>query len=322
MDFVCPTSVFELNYISQNQENIDLIFIDPKTKELDIDSFMKSFKEKFPESKVIYYSSRVSEKHAMQIVMASILSFFPDSFRKDELEEVVQKVLGTSGVESGLVTSEIQDYKGKILLVDKEVNLLLLLGNFLKLAGYMVETLEDGTQLLDRLRTSHLDLVIIDIDLPGINVFDLQKQIKRSFPNTFTVGMSWNYNAVEAQKLIEEGAYTVLKKPFQLHNISRILSKLIFVSVNPMDEENDHKPGNKVVSTLGYVAVSATVALGMIFGLDYLMKPPPEKEKTAQTQPGVNPANIINIMQGAGGANSGDMDQIKKQLKKIQKSVR
>lgn len=66
----------------------------------------------------------------------------------------------------------------KILIVDDEVNNRLLLTTILEHAGYEVAEASDGAQALGLARSSRPDLVIIDLNMPGMGGLDLIKALR------------------------------------------------------------------------------------------------------------------------------------------------
>lgn len=71
----------------------------------------------------------------------------------------------------------------KILLVDDEDSIHLLYREELEDEGYEVHSALSGEEALARLRVIMPDLVILDINMPGINGIDVLRQIKEINPS-------------------------------------------------------------------------------------------------------------------------------------------
>ena len=67
----------------------------------------------------------------------------------------------------------------KILVVDDEVSLLETLDYNLKKQGYEVETASDGPTALALARSIHPDLVVLDLMLPGMDGFEVCREIRK-----------------------------------------------------------------------------------------------------------------------------------------------
>jgi CheY-like chemotaxis protein len=70
----------------------------------------------------------------------------------------------------------------KILLVDDEVDFLDIFSEFLVEQGYAVTCAETGTAALDRLAQEPFDLVLSDINMPGMKGFELLQIVAERYP--------------------------------------------------------------------------------------------------------------------------------------------
>ena len=66
----------------------------------------------------------------------------------------------------------------KILFADDDVTYSLFLKRFLEKEGYEVTHVPDGKQALEQFRVSHPDLVLLDINMPEVNGFEVARQIR------------------------------------------------------------------------------------------------------------------------------------------------
>lgn len=66
----------------------------------------------------------------------------------------------------------------KILVVDDEVDIVDFIDDYLTGEGYEVITAYDGVQALDKMRQDLPDLVVLDIMLPGLDGFEVCKQVR------------------------------------------------------------------------------------------------------------------------------------------------
>src|SRR3990172_7747341 len=71
----------------------------------------------------------------------------------------------------------------KILIVDDEPDILELISYNLKKEGLTIPTAADGEEALQKVRLGHLDLIILDLMLPGIHGMELCR-ILRNNPRT------------------------------------------------------------------------------------------------------------------------------------------
>ena len=109
--------------------------------------------------------------------------------------------------------------KTRILVVDDELSMREFISILLEREGYEVLTAADASTALERLSASPIDLVISDVQMPGLNGLELLARIRTSSPDTavlLVTAYSTAEQAVEAMKL---GAYDYLAKPFKVEEL-------------------------------------------------------------------------------------------------------
>jgi len=103
----------------------------------------------------------------------------------------------------------------KILLIEDEKNLALFIQKGLQQAGYAVEKSNDGSEGLQRAASECFDLILLDLMLPGINGFDLLKNLKSLEVKTPVIIISTLSNTEQVVKGLDLGAVDYIKKPFE-----------------------------------------------------------------------------------------------------------
>ncbi len=103
--------------------------------------------------------------------------------------------------------------KARILIVDDDSLTRYSLKELLRLEGYPVETAEDGAVALQMLGENRFDVVISDISMPGLNGFELLKEIKHTCPDTIVLLITAYGKIEDAVNGIKRGAYEYITKP-------------------------------------------------------------------------------------------------------------
>jgi excisionase family DNA binding protein len=116
-----------------------------------------------------------------------------------------------------------------VLVVDDEVSIRELLVKTLSLAEYAVDTADDGSAALSRLRDSAhtCDLAIVDLKMPGMDGLMLIRQIKQlrpDLPVIIITGYSTEVSAIEAVNL---GVSGYLTKPFRVPQVLAAAAKAL-----------------------------------------------------------------------------------------------
>ncbi len=71
---------------------------------------------------------------------------------------------------------------------------------------------ENGQELLDKLKTSKVDIVILDIQMPVLDGIATLKQLKSDYPNSKVIMFSTWYNNHTITKLKKMGANACVSK--------------------------------------------------------------------------------------------------------------
>jgi two-component system response regulator (stage 0 sporulation protein F) len=71
----------------------------------------------------------------------------------------------------------------KILVADDEMSIRLLYSEELKDEGYEVFTADNGQEALEIVEKVALDLIILDIKMPGMSGIEVLRQIKQKYPH-------------------------------------------------------------------------------------------------------------------------------------------
>jgi len=117
----------------------------------------------------------------------------------------------------------------RILVVDDDQNLLVLLAEQLRADGFEIQTARDGDQALRRLAQSWPDLLIIDMMMPTMDGLSLAREIKARADLPIIVLSAIDAGDSKAD-LLEEVAEDYVTKPYHYPElrarISRILRRL------------------------------------------------------------------------------------------------
>ena len=101
----------------------------------------------------------------------------------------------------------------KILVVEDEVAIRDLICINLELVGYEVSTAEDGLEAKSFLEKNTVDLILLDVMIPGIDGFSLIEQIKKyNIPIIFVTAKESVLDRVKGLRL---GAEDYIVKPFE-----------------------------------------------------------------------------------------------------------
>lgn len=101
----------------------------------------------------------------------------------------------------------------RVLLIDDEKAIREVLSLHLKSEGYQLEEAVTGSQGLEKIKTFHPNLIILDLGLPDKNGLDILKDI-RTWSQVPVIVLTVNDDEKMKVKLLDSGADDYLTKPF------------------------------------------------------------------------------------------------------------
>jgi len=101
----------------------------------------------------------------------------------------------------------------RILIVEDEPKLATLLADYLGLERYLVEVIADGSLVIDAVRRSSPDLILLDLMLPGRDGLSLCREL-RGFSDVPIVMMTARVEEVDRLLGLDSGADDYICKPY------------------------------------------------------------------------------------------------------------
>ena len=109
----------------------------------------------------------------------------------------------------------------KLLIVDDEVEICEFLKSFFEDRDFEVAVANGGSQALEKVADFHPEVVLLDIQMPGMDGLQVLKKIKETYPKVKVIMVT----AVETQEKIEEamrfGADNYITKPLSLEYLEK-----------------------------------------------------------------------------------------------------
>lgn len=113
----------------------------------------------------------------------------------------------------------------RVLVVDDERGICDLLIKELTDKAYTVDSANDGTDAIERVRETSYDVVICDIKMPRMDGLQVLEQIKRLSPETEVIMMTAYATVENAVQAMRDGAYDFIEKPFNFEKLSALIDK-------------------------------------------------------------------------------------------------
>jgi DNA-binding response OmpR family regulator len=107
----------------------------------------------------------------------------------------------------------------KILFVEDEEDLTLIVSDTLRGQGYDVITAADGIQGLVKFKSEGADIVVADVMMPKMDGFTMAKEIRKLSPTVPLLFLTAKSTIDDVEQGFEIGANDYLKKPFELREL-------------------------------------------------------------------------------------------------------
>ena len=105
---------------------------------------------------------------------------------------------------------------GKVLVVDDEASLRMLLSNELSRMGFTVETVDNGADALARVRQDFFNVVLLDIIMPKMGGVEVLRIMKKEDILSEVIVLTGNATIESCVECMKIGAFEYVHKPYQL----------------------------------------------------------------------------------------------------------
>ena len=118
----------------------------------------------------------------------------------------------------------------RILVVDDDASIRELTNRILLAQGYNVDTAVDGSAALEQISSNSYDLVLLDIQMPGLDGFEVCRKIRQQrqlarLPLIFLSGSEMTDDMLTEVK--ESGASMFMMKPYNIAELNRAVANAI-----------------------------------------------------------------------------------------------
>jgi DNA-binding response OmpR family regulator len=125
----------------------------------------------------------------------------------------------------------MEDFKvaSKILIVDDDPGIRMLLSRFLEREGFEVILAEDGLEGQEKAKKNHPDLIIFDVVMPKMDGLTAARLIKLYKPLSSVpiIFLTAKDAEKEIQLAQEAKAEVYITKPFEVHRVIEVINELL-----------------------------------------------------------------------------------------------
>ena len=111
------------------------------------------------------------------------------------------------------------------MVVDDELDICLVLKIVLEKAGFLVEDYYNPLLTIDEFKPNYYDLIILDIQMPDINGFQLCREIRKKDKKAKICFLTASEIVFDTSN--EFANYILIKKPIENNNLIRVVNSLL-----------------------------------------------------------------------------------------------
>ena len=115
----------------------------------------------------------------------------------------------------------------RIMIIEDDKEMRSLLKDFFEEEGFEIDSASNGVDALRMLSGDHFDLVITDIQMPGLTGLDILPRIRRLKPETPIIVMTAYGSDEVRRRSLERGATTYLEKPIRLSKLRTLIREVV-----------------------------------------------------------------------------------------------
>jgi CheY-like chemotaxis protein len=120
-------------------------------------------------------------------------------------------------------------YRPTVLLIEDTREVLMILVDYLEMAGYKMVTAQDGVDGLEQAKLTHPDLILMDIQMPRMDGFEATQKLRNDpeFRNTPIIALTALAMPNDRQRCLDAGMNEYISKPVNLKALTKIIQKLL-----------------------------------------------------------------------------------------------
>ena len=120
----------------------------------------------------------------------------------------------------------------QILIADDDPGIVKLLKLLVEREGFTVDTARDGVEALERIEKGSYTLVLLDLQMPRFNGFDVIDRLREKSRRPVVLVIT-AMSASQIAKLDSDVVHAVIRKPFDVELIAAVISLTTGMMVRP-----------------------------------------------------------------------------------------
>ncbi len=210
----------------------DAVVLDVKMPDIDGIEVFHQIHKSHPDLPVILLTGHSSIGDAFQTSKEGIADYLSKPIEMDELANKINLAISSAKKSKIPDDSNLQfvdkEEPIRVMIVDDEIEFLDSMKPIFQRRKFTVTTAVNGNEALDSLRQELVDVVVLDVKMPGMDGLEVLRHIKKDFPSVDVILLSGHPSVEAAIEGVRLGASEYLKKPPNIDGLIETVRKLYF----------------------------------------------------------------------------------------------
>jgi DNA-binding NtrC family response regulator len=208
---------------SLGKEKVDVVVLDMKMPGMDGAEVFNELHFIWPELPVIVLTGHDSLTQAFEMTKRGVFDYVLKPCDIEDLAAKIRKAVDAG--HPGLEGNEEDGEKIRVLLVDDERTFLETMGKVLERRGLQVFTAGEGYAALSLLEKTGVDVVVLDVKMPGMDGLEVLDRIKAAPVNREVILLTGHPTVDSAVEGMKRGAFEYLMKPAGVEDLVELIYK-------------------------------------------------------------------------------------------------
>ena len=124
---------------------------------------------------------------------------------------------------------EVAAARASVLIVDDEEGIRTIFEEFLTAKGYRARSVTDGAAALRAVVTDAFDVMLLDIDMPGLSGVDALVALRAVVPDLTVIMVSGTVSQELARRALDNGAFDYVVKPVDLPRLAEVIDTALLL---------------------------------------------------------------------------------------------
>lgn len=224
----------------------DAVLLDVKMPGVDGTEVFYEVKRRWPRTAIVMLTGHGTDRHSFELTRGGAAGYLAKPSSIEEIVATLSKAVEEARKDepepsdkppeepSGLI---LEPTEPRVLLVDDEAEFLRSMTPALRRRGMEVSTAGNGQEGLDVLAETVVDVVVLDMKMPGLSGMETLKAIKRSWPLVEVIVLTGHPSLETAVEAVKHGAYDFLVKPADVEAVTEKIREAFRKKMGETSEE-------------------------------------------------------------------------------------